>query len=475
MWLAVSSTILVVVIAADVLVAGVVLSGLVVLAPLVASVRLRPAVVAALGGAAVVLVIVSATWNDSSSAGQQLVRTALVLAGSLLAVLIAGVRTRLERERRLEGMLADLIGATSTPPATLVQDIAGALVPDFGEGARIDVATGDGARSWTGRAGSCAAPEEDPQQLEAASDAPVVLADASGWTLTGPLCIGERRIGVLRLRRAHRFPPGDPTLFTRVADRVALALENAILMDDTRALAARVEGERRRLQTVLDELPAAVSIRDVEGRPTITNRRAQEIRDRAAGDGDGDSAEDWFEAHPGRLADGTPMRPEDWPFERSLRTGEIVRGEEFQFERRDGTWAVVRVNSAPIRDARERISAVVSIFDDVTEQHRDRRALHWLAEVGRLLDRPHRVETRVEEILRLLVGEAADAGFVYVCHPDSSITATLEIAGQRGGAPPGGARRRARRRAAGGRPPGGGGGPHPAVARARASRRPAHR
>jgi serine phosphatase RsbU (regulator of sigma subunit) len=118
---------------------------------------------------------------------------------------------------------------------------------------------------------------------------------------------------------------------------------------------------------------------------------------------------------------------------RSLRRGEIVRGEEFEFERRDGSWAVARVNSGPIRDDDGHIDGVVSVFDDVSDQVRDRRALRWLAEVGRLLDRPTSAEARIEEIVRLLVGELADAGFVYLVGADGSLTSSLAVARDGGG------------------------------------------
>ena len=420
-WLG-SVAILAAIMIADVLVSGVVLAGLVVLAPLFASIRLRPRSVAVIAAAAILIAVVSAAW-DSTTGAQGLVRLALVLAGSIIAMLIAVVRWRLERERRLERMLGELIGSTMRSPEQLVHDIAGSLVPGFADGTRVEMLAAEGASHVLAEAGSAipGRPNPDAGQNQAA----IRHERGDGWTLSGPLRIGDRVVGSIDIHRdGRRFHPADAALFDRLAERVALALENSALLAASRELAGRVDGERRRLRTVIDQMPAAVTLRDRDGIPVITNPRAEEIQRRAAGDMD---AETWFAAHPGRRLDGTVVEPEDWPHQRSLRNGEVVRGEEYEFERRDGSWAVTRVNSGPIRDDDGHIDGVVSVFDDVSDQVRDRRALRWLAEVGRLLDRPTSAEARVEEIVRLLVGELADTGFVYLVGTDGSISSSMAI------------------------------------------------
>jgi len=418
-WLG-SVAILVTITIADLLVSGVVLAGLVVLAPLFASIRLRPRSVAVIGAAALLIAVLSSVWN-ATTGGQELVRIALVLAGSIIAMLIAVVRWRLERERRLERMLGELIGSTMRSPEQLVHDIAGSLVPGFADGTRVEMPAAEGTPHLLAEAG-CPV----PAGLGAEQDRAMIRHEpGDGWTLSGPLRIGDREIGSIDIHRAgRRFHPADAALFDRLAERVALALENSTLLAASRELAGRVDAERLRLRTVIDQMPAAVTLRDRDGNPVITNPRAEEIQRRAAGDID---AETWFAAHPGRHLDGTAVDPEDLPHQRSLRSGEVVRGEEYEFERRDGSWAVTRVNSGPIRDEDGHIDGVVSVFDDVSDQVRDRRALRWLAEVGRLLDRPTSAEARVEEIVRLLVGELADAGLVYLVGADGSITSSMAV------------------------------------------------
>jgi PAS domain S-box-containing protein len=397
---------------------GVALAIAVVLAPLLGAVRLRPRVVAAIGAAAVVTVAASMLWNDTTTQ-QHAVRVTVTLAGAVLGVVIALGRERLEGERRLEELLGSLMALTTQPPQTLVEDIASALVPEWADGAQVALHRPDG-RGWSAGAGADVPGEAG--RIAAASSRHL----DGGWVLEGPLRVGAREIGTVRLvRRERRFGSDAVAILDRLAERLALALENSALLDDTRALSARLANEGARLQAVVDQLPSAVTIRDLEGTPILANRRAQEIRRQAAGDM---RPEDWFAAHPGRRAGGgEPADPSQWPFMRALRHGEIVQGEVFEYERRDGTRAAVQVSAAPLRDERGRINGAVSVFDDVTIQHRDRRALWWLAEVGRVLDRPHTVEARIEDILRLLVDDIADAGLLYLAGPDSALRATLAV------------------------------------------------
>lgn len=412
-WRSAAFGLLVLIAVADFAITGVTLAILVVLAPLLASVRLPPREVALAGLGAVAVMALSWIWTDADA--QQVVRLALVVAGSILAYLIALARSRVERERLLEGLLEQLVASTTAPPADLVAQVAEAIVPQFADGARVSLQPAGNRPRVVGRAGAEPADDDGDQPLPGV---PVVRVVDGGQVLLGPLDVGARRVGEIRLYRRRRFTGEDLELFDRLTDRVALALENSLLLADSQALTARLDDEHRWLQAVVDQMPSAVTIRDADGAELVVNRRAERIQRRAAGEGD---AQTWFRAHPGRRIDGGSSDPEQWPHMRALREGEVVTGEEYQIERHDGTWGVVRVNAAPIRDDRDRIVAAVSVFDDTTEQHRDQRALRWLAEVGRLLDRPHTVETRIEEILDLLVAELADAGLIYLARSDGSL------------------------------------------------------
>jgi serine phosphatase RsbU (regulator of sigma subunit)/PAS domain-containing protein len=398
---------------------SIVLIVLVVLGPLLASIRLGPPTVAAFGVCAVALVLLSRFWNGGEET-QWAVRIIAVAAGSVLAVVGAVVRTRVERERGVERSLANLGALAGLEPGALAQAAAQEFVPALADGARLEVASDTEDAHWVAVAGR----DGDPGR-----GTPVPSAGRDRGVVMFPLRLGERDIGTLRLVRHDAFTPAELEHLRRLAGRVALVLDNAVLLSGTRALAARVDTAHRRLAAIVDQMPAAVTIRDLSGQVTMANRRAQEIRERAS---PGEDVEAWFAAHPGRRGDGTAIGPDDWPHMRALRTGEVVRGEEFEFERSDGSRAAVQVFAAPIRDADGRISSVVSIFEDVSDEHRDRRALRWLAEVGRVLDRPHSVAPGIEQILGMLVADVADVGVVYLARPDGSISPSATAAERAG-------------------------------------------
>jgi PAS domain-containing protein len=65
-------------------------------------------------------------------------------------------------------------------------------------------------------------------------------------------------------------------------------------------------------------------------------------------------------------SDGSAYEATDWPLARSLMTGEVVRGEDTIFERKDGTRGTVRIWCAPTRNTEGTIVAAVGVAEDVT-------------------------------------------------------------------------------------------------------------
>lgn len=392
--LAASVAILVTVAVIDIAASRVVLIVLAVFAPLLASMRLRPLVVAALGVAAVGLGIGAMIWDDEVTP-QHTVRLATIAGGSMVAVAVSALRLRLERERWFERLLSDLTGAPARSPQVIARQIAVGLVPEVADGARVRLLA-DGRPAWVGEAGVTL-----PDRPIGDGGRVHVRSELGGWTLATPL----PGLGLIELHRAHRrFDAAERAFARRVASRAALAVENALLLHDTRALAARLRAEHDRLQAVLEQMPAGVSIYDAEGAVLLSNRRALEI---------------------GEIAGAAPE--DRRPLWRALRHGEPVRDVELAVQREDGE-RVLRISTAPLRDEHERVAGAVSVFDDITEEHRDRRTLGWLAAAARLLDRPHAIDARIEELLRLLVEDFADGAMLYVCQPGGELAARFAVA-----------------------------------------------
>ncbi len=124
------------------------------------------------------------------------------------------------------------------------------------------------------------------------------------------------------------------------------------------ALAQREEAYR----TLFEAVPAAVVVCDSEATVRQYNRRATEIWGREPDVGVDRCCVSF------RLfgANGAPVPPERCPLLQVLRTGEPVRGEEFQIERPDGSLVPVSVNFDALRDDTGKIVGTVVVFDDIS-------------------------------------------------------------------------------------------------------------
>lgn len=145
-------------------------------------------------------------------------------------------------------------------------------------------------------------------------------------------------------------------------------------------LLADIESERARLAAVLDHLPAGVMLAEAPvGRLVMGNRQVEAILGmpffQAEHVGE-------YSEYPGYHSDGQPYEPEEWPLARSLRTGEVVQGEEIEIHRADGHRVIILCSSAPIRDRAGQISSAVVTFVDVTALRRAEAAARQAAEFG---------------------------------------------------------------------------------------------
>ncbi len=139
------------------------------------------------------------------------------------------------------------------------------------------------------------------------------------------------------------------------------------------ALFLELQTERKRLEAVLQQMPAGVMIAEApSGRLVLANTQVQEIWQRpfaAADDFHG------YGEYKGFDRDGHPYPPHRWPLARSLAMGEVVKDEEIEFERGDGTRGTMCVSSSPIRDAGGTIIAAAVVFHDITSRKRDEAEL----------------------------------------------------------------------------------------------------
>ncbi|HTX44568.1 MAG TPA: PAS domain-containing protein, partial [Methanocella sp.] len=138
-------------------------------------------------------------------------------------------------------------------------------------------------------------------------------------------------------------------------------------------LDSRLGFERARLEAILRNLPAGIVIAEApSGKIAMANQHMDEIfRHRFPASSSVREYGEWgvFQSE-GKIYD-----PEDIPLARSIRTGEVVTGEEINFLRGDGTWGLISMNSAPILDNEGRVIDAIATFFDITESKKAENAL----------------------------------------------------------------------------------------------------
>jgi PAS domain S-box-containing protein len=159
-----------------------------------------------------------------------------------------------------------------------------------------------------------------------------------------------------------------------------------------------------RLEGVLRQLPVGVVIADADGHVILTNQRLREMGMEPAPSGTPLEEAEFVAWH----VDGRPYKREEWPLTRSLSRGEVVRGEEMEYARGDGTHRVIEANSAPIRDRGGTVVAAVVVVQDVTERRLATQRQDLLVRAGEVLDSALGVDERLDRFARLLVPELAD-------------------------------------------------------------------
>ena len=147
----------------------------------------------------------------------------------------------------------------------------------------------------------------------------------------------------------------------------------------------QLAAERAKLEEVIRQMPCGVMIADApSGTLLLANKQVEEIL-RQPFPQAGNTEE--YAEHRAFHLNKQPFKPEEWPLARSLSRGEVVRDEEIEYVRGDGTPVFLSVSSAPILDREGRIiAAVVTLFDLTHRKGTEEvlRSTEKLAATGRL-------------------------------------------------------------------------------------------
>jgi PAS domain S-box-containing protein len=125
----------------------------------------------------------------------------------------------------------------------------------------------------------------------------------------------------------------------------------------------READEKRRLLTIIEQLPVGILITDSKGALVESNRQLEKIL--------GIKMPVGFVIGKDTLSnvkiDGKEITPSRSPLSLALSRGKTVTSKDLLFKRPDGREVFLRVNSAPIHNRKGQIIAAASIISDITE------------------------------------------------------------------------------------------------------------
>jgi PAS domain S-box-containing protein len=134
-----------------------------------------------------------------------------------------------------------------------------------------------------------------------------------------------------------------------------------------------LDAERMRWRGVVEGIADEVWLCDATGRLSLIN--LPDVTAMGLEEFEGKTIEEVLEECDIYYPDERPRPPDEAPLLRSLRSGEIVRGEEKMRHRASGKMRYRQFSCAPMRDAAGRITGAVAIVRDITESKRTEEAL----------------------------------------------------------------------------------------------------
>jgi PAS domain S-box-containing protein len=148
------------------------------------------------------------------------------------------------------------------------------------------------------------------------------------------------------------------------AGQIVAAIRTFTEITERKRAEEQVEGERRRLQALLDTAPIGIIVVNTEGGVVLTNPEAAHL---VGLSGEPVEWPQWYEQGlVRRRPDGRAYEPEEFPVQRALHRGESVRAEEVWLEFPDGHTIPTLVDATPIHAADGQIVGAIAVIQDIT-------------------------------------------------------------------------------------------------------------
>ena len=129
-------------------------------------------------------------------------------------------------------------------------------------------------------------------------------------------------------------------------------------------LIEREADEKKRLQTIIQQLPVGVIVTDSTGKIVQTNRQLDKILGMKMPLGVVAGKDIVVDVE----QNGKPIHPSHSPLAQALASGKSVKDKEFIVKRPDGKNAYINVSASLIRNNRDKVIAAASIISDITQQ-----------------------------------------------------------------------------------------------------------
>lgn len=195
------------------------------------------------------------------------------------------------------------------------------------------------------------------------------------WRITSfilvPLVSQGRVFGTLGVSsidpNRRTYNDDDLRVMVALADRAALALENARLFEVSECLRRQAEAKASQLKTVIESIADGVWVADADGAIVDVNQRGAELLGLFQKPEHVRPLSDYGILLELRYPDGTIMPLDESPLARALRRGQVVTGDMMVHNVQTRRARYLQVNAAPLRDEQGRIAGAVAVSRDITE------------------------------------------------------------------------------------------------------------